>query len=85
MHEIGIFIQLEYCFQEMSGDVYSSLLKALAMPDEVISCYPVRVSAGGAIAGLLEVALKSIFWIFYIVNHNIITVSPFFYPFFYPE
>ncbi|GKV06838.1 hypothetical protein SLEP1_g18666 [Rubroshorea leprosula] len=40
--------------EEMSGDVYSSLLKALAMPDEDISCYPVRVSAGGAIAGLLE-------------------------------
>ncbi|CBI22815.3 unnamed protein product, partial [Vitis vinifera] len=42
--------------EEMSADVYSSLLKALAMPDMGdVSCYPVRVSAAGAIAGLLEV------------------------------
>lgn len=41
--------------EEMSADVYSSLLKALAMPDMGdVSCYPVRVSAAGAIAGLLE-------------------------------
>ncbi|XP_062143385.1 importin beta-like SAD2 homolog isoform X2 [Alnus glutinosa] len=41
--------------EEMSADVYSSLLKALAMPDkEDTSCYPVRVSAAGAIAKLLE-------------------------------
>ncbi|XP_022760760.1 importin beta-like SAD2 isoform X4 [Durio zibethinus] len=41
--------------EEMSADIYSSLLKALAMPDkEYTSCYPVRVAAAGAIAGLLE-------------------------------
>ncbi|OMO58548.1 hypothetical protein COLO4_34539 [Corchorus olitorius] len=41
--------------EEMSADIYSSLLKALAMPDrEDTSCYPVRVAAAGAIAGLLE-------------------------------
>nr|XP_023883800.1 uncharacterized protein LOC111996099 isoform X2 [Quercus suber] len=41
--------------EEMSADVYSSLLKALAMPDKGdTSCYPVRVSAAGAIAALLE-------------------------------
>ena len=44
------------CVQEMNADVYSSLLKALTMPDnENISCYPVRISAAGAIAELLEV------------------------------
>ncbi|CAK7326263.1 unnamed protein product [Dovyalis caffra] len=41
--------------EEMNADVYSSLLKALAMPDdEDTSCYPVRISAAGAIAELLE-------------------------------
>ncbi|KFK39068.1 hypothetical protein AALP_AA3G196700 [Arabis alpina] len=41
--------------EEMSVDVFSSLLKALAMPDQVaISCYPVRVSAAGGIGSLLE-------------------------------
>ncbi|EEF43160.1 protein transporter, putative [Ricinus communis] len=41
--------------EEMKADVYSSLLKALAMPDnEDTSCYPVRVSAAGAIVELLE-------------------------------
>ncbi|KAK3025333.1 hypothetical protein RJ639_043842, partial [Escallonia herrerae] len=40
---------------EMSADIYSSLLRALTMPDMGdISCYPVRVSAAGAIAGLVE-------------------------------
>lgn len=40
----------------MSADVYSSLLKALALSDMgAISCYPVRVSAAGAIAELVEV------------------------------
>ncbi|KAL9352190.1 hypothetical protein Peur_054870 [Populus x canadensis] len=40
---------------EMNADVYSSLLKALTMPDnEHTSCYPVRISAAGAIAELLE-------------------------------
>ncbi|XP_071706756.1 importin beta SMX1 [Rutidosis leptorrhynchoides] len=41
--------------EEMSSDVYTSLLKALTMVDtEDISCYPVRVSAAGAIAQLAE-------------------------------
>ncbi|KAE8724211.1 methyltransferase-like protein 21D-like [Hibiscus syriacus] len=41
--------------EEMSADIYYSLFKALAMPDnEETSCYPVRVAAAGAIAGLLE-------------------------------
>ncbi|KAJ6899691.1 hypothetical protein NC652_025981 [Populus alba x Populus x berolinensis] len=40
---------------EMNADVYSSLLKALTMLDnENTSCYPVRISAAGAIAELLE-------------------------------
>ncbi|XP_030924098.1 importin beta-like SAD2 homolog isoform X1 [Quercus lobata] len=48
--------ELATCLPEgMSADVYSSLLKALAMPDKGdTSCYPVRVSAAGAIAALLE-------------------------------
>ncbi|KAM7257151.1 hypothetical protein ACFE04_012892 [Oxalis oulophora] len=41
--------------EDMGGIVYSSLLMALAMPDvEDTSCYPVRVSAAGAISQLLE-------------------------------
>ncbi|KAK9161824.1 hypothetical protein Syun_008165 [Stephania yunnanensis] len=41
--------------EEMNADVYSSLLKAFAIPDfGDISCYPVRVSAAGAVAELLE-------------------------------
>ncbi|KAJ8623513.1 hypothetical protein MRB53_032042 [Persea americana] len=41
--------------QEMSADIYSSLLQALTMSDVgEISCYPVRASAAGAIAELLE-------------------------------
>lgn len=44
--------------QDMSGEVYTALLKALAMLDmKDISCYPVRVSAAGAIHGLLDVGL----------------------------
>ncbi|KAL4203046.1 hypothetical protein AMTRI_Chr02g224250 [Amborella trichopoda] len=40
---------------EISADVYNALLKALIMPDlEELSCYPVRASAAGAIAQLLE-------------------------------
>lgn len=40
--------------------MYSSLLKALAMPDkEEVSFYPVRVSAAGAIVGLLEVCVQN--------------------------
>ncbi|KAL4273520.1 hypothetical protein GQ457_13G023310 [Hibiscus cannabinus] len=48
--------ELASCLPEdMSADIYSSLFKALAMPDkEDTSCYPVRVAAAGAIAGLLE-------------------------------
>lgn len=43
-------------FQEMSADVYSQLLKALVMPDKQdTSFYPVRVSASGAIATLIDV------------------------------
>lgn len=41
--------------EEMGADVYCSLLNALNMPDNGdTSCYPVRVSAAGAIAELLE-------------------------------
>ncbi|XP_058076603.1 uncharacterized protein LOC131225158 isoform X2 [Magnolia sinica] len=41
--------------QDMSADIYGSLLKALVMQDVGdISCYPVRASAAGAIAELLE-------------------------------
>ncbi|KAL5849056.1 hypothetical protein ACOSQ4_007069 [Xanthoceras sorbifolium] len=48
--------ELVICLPEdMSGEVYTSLLKALAMLDvKDISCYPVRVSAAGAILGLLD-------------------------------
>ncbi|OVA16680.1 Importin-beta [Macleaya cordata] len=48
--------ELALCLpEEMSADIYASLLKALIMPDvEDISCYPVRASAAGAIAELLE-------------------------------
>ncbi|KAL6008752.1 hypothetical protein ACLOJK_021978 [Asimina triloba] len=41
--------------QEICADIYSSLLKALVMQDVGdISCYPVRASAAGALAKLLE-------------------------------
>ncbi|TKY54297.1 Importin beta SAD [Spatholobus suberectus] len=41
--------------EEMSTDVYSQLLMALVMPDKQDpSCYPVRVSAAGAITTLLD-------------------------------
>ncbi|KAL2338903.1 hypothetical protein Fmac_013349 [Flemingia macrophylla] len=41
--------------EEMSTDVYSQLLMALVMPDkQEPSCYPVRVSAAGAITTLLD-------------------------------
>ncbi|KAL6190783.1 hypothetical protein ACLB2K_037177 [Fragaria x ananassa] len=48
--------ELASCLPEdMSADVYSSLLKALAMPDSRdTSCYPVRVSAAAAIITLLD-------------------------------
>lgn len=51
-----VLIRLFLIIQEMSADVYSSLLKGLTMPDTGdISCYPVRVSAAGAITELVEV------------------------------
>ncbi|XP_010465777.1 PREDICTED: uncharacterized protein LOC104746078 isoform X1 [Camelina sativa] len=48
--------ELASCLPEvMNADIFSSLLKALAMPDQVeTSCYPVRVSAAGGIGSLLE-------------------------------
>ncbi|KAH9684053.1 Importin N-terminal domain-containing protein [Citrus sinensis] len=48
--------ELASCLPEdISADVYSSLLKALQMLDKGdTSCYPVRASAAGAIVGLLE-------------------------------
>lgn len=49
----------------MSADVYSKLLMALVMPDQQeTSCYPVRVSAAGAITTLLEVSFQfsDLFW-----------------------
>ncbi|XP_050374323.1 uncharacterized protein LOC126791868 isoform X2 [Argentina anserina] len=48
--------ELASCLPEdMSADVYSSLLKALAMPNSTdTSCYPVRVSAAAAIVALLD-------------------------------
>uniref|UniRef100_A0A9I9DMS1 Importin beta-like SAD2 homolog n=1 Tax=Cucumis melo TaxID=3656 RepID=A0A9I9DMS1_CUCME len=39
---------------EVCAETYSSLVKALSMPDKEVSFYPVRVSAAGAIAKLLE-------------------------------
>lgn len=44
----------------MNADVYSSLLRALALPDkEGTSCYPVRVSAAGGIVALLDVSPRN--------------------------
>nr|XP_019702618.1 importin beta-like SAD2 isoform X2 [Elaeis guineensis] len=41
--------------QALNADIYSSLMKTLTMPDiGNINCYPVRASAAGAIAELLE-------------------------------
>ncbi|KAL5700694.1 hypothetical protein ACHQM5_026109 [Ranunculus cassubicifolius] len=41
--------------EEISDDIYSALLKALVIPDAGdISCYPVRASAAGAMAELIE-------------------------------
>ncbi|KAG5011003.1 hypothetical protein JHK87_019518 [Glycine soja] len=46
--------------EEMSTDVYSQLLMALVMPDrQGPSCYPVRISAAGAITTLLDVSFFS--------------------------
>lgn len=48
--------QLVLCLPEaMSTDIYNSLMKALSMEDaEDLTCYPVRASASGAIAELIE-------------------------------
>ncbi|KQK24227.1 hypothetical protein BRADI_1g78826v3 [Brachypodium distachyon] len=48
--------QLALCLPEaMSTDIYNSLMKALSMEDdEDLTCYPVRASASGAIAELIE-------------------------------
>ncbi|CAH9120422.1 unnamed protein product [Cuscuta epithymum] len=41
--------------EEMRADIYSALVDALVTPDRGdVSCYPVRVSAAGAIAQLVE-------------------------------
>lgn len=59
------FVSHRVSFQEMSADVYSKLLMALVMPDQQeTSCYPVRVSAAGAITTLLEVRFQfsDLFW-----------------------
>ncbi|KAL2534882.1 ARM repeat superfamily protein [Abeliophyllum distichum] len=41
--------------EEMSADIYTSLLKVLTMPDtDKLSCFPVRASSAGAIAKLVE-------------------------------
>ncbi|XP_076942305.1 uncharacterized protein LOC143612130 [Bidens hawaiensis] len=49
--------------QEMSSDVYSSLLKALVMDDTDVSYYPVRVSAAGALAQLAENEFNPLDWL----------------------
>lgn len=48
--------QLALCLPEaMSTNIYHSLMKALTMEDfDELSCYPVRASASGAIAELIE-------------------------------
>ncbi|XP_065863906.1 importin beta-like SAD2 homolog [Euphorbia lathyris] len=48
--------ELSSCLpEELSADIYSSLLKALSMPDDGDTSYhPVRISAAGAIKELLE-------------------------------
>ncbi|KAF7053474.1 hypothetical protein CFC21_061396, partial [Triticum aestivum] len=48
--------QLTLCLPEaMCTDIYNSLMKALSMEDaEDVTCYPVRASASGAIAELIE-------------------------------
>ncbi|KAF0896635.1 hypothetical protein E2562_026750 [Oryza meyeriana var. granulata] len=48
--------QLALCLPEaLSTNVYHSLMKALAMEDfDELTCYPVRASAAGAIAELIE-------------------------------
>ncbi|XP_051180407.1 uncharacterized protein [Lolium perenne] len=57
--------QLAPCLPEaMSTDIYNSLMKALSMEDaEDLTCYPVRASASGAIAELIENGYSSPDWV----------------------
>lgn len=50
----------------MSADIYSALMEAFITPDRDISCYPVRVSAAGAIAQLVEVRKSALPMFLYI-------------------
>lgn len=57
----------------MSPDIYSSLMQALTMPDMGdISCYPVRMSAAGAIAELVEVGVVCTSEIQFLSNLNML-------------
>jgi hypothetical protein len=59
----------------MIGEIYDALTKALVTTDtEGISCYPVRTSAAGALASLLDV----IHWIFsvFILNKSVTVNGP---------
>nr|GMD29133.1 importin beta-like SAD2 homolog [Ipomoea batatas] len=49
--------------EEMSADIYSALMEAFITPDRDISCYPVRVSAAGAIAQLVENDYMPLEWL----------------------
>ncbi|CAM0874180.1 unnamed protein product [Alopecurus aequalis] len=57
--------QLAPCLPEaMSTNIYNSLLKALSMEDaDDLTCYPVRASASGAIAELIENGYASPDWV----------------------
>uniref|UniRef100_A0ACD6AN67 Uncharacterized protein n=1 Tax=Avena sativa TaxID=4498 RepID=A0ACD6AN67_AVESA len=57
--------QLALCLPEaMSTDIYNSLMKALSMEDvDDLTCYPVRASASGAIAELIENGYASPNWV----------------------
>ena len=79
----------------MCTDVYSQLLMALVMPDsQGPSCYPVRISAAGAITTLLDVSFyfSDLFWtgMFLHFSLSLISVPVFFFrmttchPTFYP-
>lgn len=47
----------------MSGEIYNALTKALVTPDtDGINCYPVRASAAGALASLLDVIKWFLFY-----------------------
>ncbi|KAK1315907.1 hypothetical protein QJS10_CPA05g00115 [Acorus calamus] len=54
-HYYGVLVAYGSLQDEMSADIYYSLLKALTMPDlGDVSCYPVRASAAGAVAELVQ-------------------------------